>query len=54
MKKYHLADLLTLGEALFTVVIIACAIAGAASQWAFLAFAAGELCDAFDGICARK
>ncbi len=53
MKKYHIADLLTLCE-----IIIACTLLilqqRLTPEVVFWLFIVGELCDAFDGICARR
>ena len=54
MKKYHIADVLTASRVVFAVALIVMALLDVPSEWALLAFALGELCDAFDGICARK
>lgn len=55
MKKYYLADALTLCEIIAGVILLGMAwwkvpIADCA-LWVFVL---GELCDAFDGICARR
>lgn len=54
MKKYHIADLLTLTEVVMAAVVVGLAGAGADAVFALAAFLIGEICDAFDGICARK
>lgn len=51
MKKYHIADLLTFLE---VVLALAMTIKGLPPEAVFFMFAIGELCDAFDGICARR
>lgn len=54
MKKYYLADVLTSIEVLLAMAMVAMAILGVSADWAFVTFVAAELCDAFDGICARR
>lgn len=54
MKKYHLADLLTLLEVILACTLLVLAILGTPADYALWVFVAGELCDAFDGPCARR
>lgn len=54
MHKYHIADILTSIEFLMAAAIIALTISSEDAGWVLIAFAVGELCDAFDGICARR
>ena len=54
MKKYHIADVLTLSEAILAVILTICAMLNVSADYAIWVFAAAELCDAFDGICARR
>jgi len=54
MKKYHIADMLTLCQFLSTCILGVLLFTGATPQTALIIFGIGELCDAFDGICARK
>lgn len=54
MKKYHLADLLTCCEVLFTFILLIMTIRNTSVNYVIWVFIAGELCDAFDGICARR
>lgn len=54
MKSYHLADALTLGEVIAGVILLGMAIFRATANYAIWVFVAGELCDAFDGPCARR
>ena len=54
MRKYHLADVLTSLETLCAVILIGFAIGNVPVDYALWVFAAAELCDAFDGICARR
>lgn len=54
MKKYHVADVLSLLEVLCVVAIIVCIAMGIKSEIVLLLFGFGELCDAFDGSAARK
>ncbi len=54
MKKYHLADVLSLIEVVCAIVIVAATFLGLKPDIVIWIFALGELCDAFDGICARK
>lgn len=54
MRKYHLADALTALEIIAAVTIIGMSIFQTPADWVIWVFAIGELCDAFDGICARR
>ena len=54
MKKYHIADVLSLLEVLAVVAIVVCTVMGAKPEPVLLLFGFGELCDAFDGTCARR
>lgn len=54
MKKYHLADVLSATEIIMAVVLIIMAWQGTPADYAIWVFVIGELCDAFDGICARR
>ena len=54
MRKYHLADVLTSLETLCAAILIGFAIGNVPVDYALWVFAAAELCDAFDGICARR
>lgn len=54
MRKYHLADALTALEIIAAVTIIGMNIFQVSANWVIWVFAVGELCDAFDGICARR
>lgn len=54
MRKYHLADALTALEIVSAVTIIGMNILQIPANWVIWVFAIGELCDAFDGICARR
>lgn len=54
MKKlYYLADVLTLCEVIAGVILLGMTCFHAPADYAIWVFVAGELCDAFDGICAR-
>lgn len=53
MKKYHLADVLSALELCCAVALGVMALTDVATPWALGTFVLGELCDAFDGICAR-
>lgn len=54
MKKYHIADILTLCEVICTCILGVFILTDVAPEVALIIFGIGELCDAFDGICARK
>lgn len=54
MRKYHIADALTLTEVIFSITIFGMTLAKTKAEYVFLAFLGGELCDAFDGIAARR
>lgn len=54
IHKYHIADILTLCEVICTCILGVILVTGAKPQTALIIFGIGELCDAFDGICARK
>lgn len=54
MKKYHLADLFTLLEVILACTLLIMAFLGTPADYALWVFVAGELCDAFDGPCARR
>lgn len=54
MRKYHLADVLTSLETFLAVVLVGFAIGNVSVDYALWVFAIAELCDAFDGICARR
>lgn len=54
MKKYHLADALTAIEVIMAVILIGMTIYRAPPEWAIWVFVIGQLCDAFDGVCARR
>ena len=54
MHKYHIADVLTSIEFVMAAVVVALTVFRYDAGWVFIAFAVGELCDAFDGICARR
>lgn len=54
MRKYHLADALTALEIIMAVTITGMVIFDVSANWVIWAFAIGQLCDAFDGICARR
>lgn len=54
MKKYHIADVLSTIEVICACAIFALTFTGAPPDIVIWIFALGELCDAFDGICARK
>lgn len=52
--KYHIADLLTLCEVICTCILGVFILTDATPETALIVFGIGELCDAFDGICARR
>ncbi len=54
MRKYHLADALTALEIIMAATITGMIIFGGSADVVIWLFAVGELCDAFDGICARR
>ena len=54
MKKYHIADVLSLSEGILALALIAGAVCGLSADYAIWIFAAAELCDALDGPCARR
>lgn len=54
MKKYHIADILTLCEVIFTGILLYMVVFNVSVNYAIWVFIIGELCDAFDGICARR
>lgn len=54
MRKYHLADALTALEIIMAATITGMIIFGGSANVVIWLFAVGELCDAFDGICARR
>lgn len=54
MKSYHLADALTLGEVIAGVILLGMTALRISADYAIWVFVAGELCDAFDGVCARR
>lgn len=54
LKQYHIADILTLCEVICTCILGVLLFIGAKPQTALIVFGIGELCDAFDGICARN
>ena len=53
MKKYHIADLLTLSRVFFTVAIVLLTINNAPLELTFTVFCIGELTDALDGPFAK-
>ena len=54
MKKYHIADVLTLSRiVIFSSLLIFFTFVGVSSGWALFVFVIGELTDALDGIVAR-
>ncbi len=53
MKKYFIADVLTMGKVIPAVLLFLCAIFDWSATIAFGLFAFGELLDAFDGMAAR-
>lgn len=53
IHKYHIADLLTLCKVICTCILGVLLLTSAKPQTALIIFGIGELCDAFDGICAR-
>lgn len=54
MKKYLIADALSLTEIIMGLTLLVMTAVHAPADWAIWVFVAGELCDAFDGICARR
>lgn len=55
MKKlYYLADVLTLCEVIAGFILLGMAFAKSPAEHALWVFIFGELCDAFDGPCARR
>lgn len=54
MKKYHIADLLTLSRVFFAAAIVLFTFNGVSVGWAFLMFCIGELTDALDGPFHRR
>lgn len=54
VRKYHLADVLTTIEIIMAVTITGMIFFKVSANWVIWAFVIGELCDAFDGICARR
>lgn len=54
MKKYHLGDLLSATEIALTLLIIVLTCVGTSADIVIWIFVAAELCDAFDGPCARR
>lgn len=54
MKSYHLADALTLSEIIAGVILLGMAFLRTPADYGIWVFVAGELCDAFDGVCARR
>lgn len=54
LHQYHIADILTMCEVFCTCILGVLIYTGAAPEVALIVFGVGELCDAFDGICARK
>lgn len=54
MKRHHIADALTATEFLMAGILIGMTFFKISANWAVWVFATGELCDAFDGICARR
>ncbi len=54
MKKYHRADVLSFTEVICAFLIGAGIVLGFKVQTILLLFGAGELCDAFDGVAARR
>lgn len=54
MRKYYIADLLTLLEVILAGILLWMTIANISVDCAIWVFVAGELCDALDGPCARR
>lgn len=54
IHQYHIADIITLCEVICTSILGVLLFTGAKPQTALIIFGIGELCDAFDGICARN
>lgn len=54
IHQYHIADILTACEVFCTCILGVLIFTGATPEVALIIFGIGELCDAFDGICARK
>ena len=54
MKKYHLADALTALELIMAATLTGMILSQTSANYALWVFVIGELCDAFDGICARR
>ena len=54
MKRYHIADVLSLLEVLSSIAILVGIVWGLIPEVVLLLFGFGELCDAFDGSAARK
>lgn len=54
MKKYHIADLLTVNEIILAAFITRATFSKVSADIVIWLFVAAELCDAFDGPCARR
>lgn len=54
MKRYHLADVLTLCEVIAGVILLGMAWFQVPIDYALWIFSIGELCDACDGPCSRR
>lgn len=54
MKRYHIADALTAIELIMAIILTIGIVVKMSANWILWVFVAGELCDAFDGICARR
>lgn len=54
MKKYYLADVLTATQVVLAVILAVMTVVEVDAGYAMIVFVLGELCDAFDGICARR
>lgn len=54
IEKHHIADILTLCKVICTCILGVLLVVNADPAAALIAFGIGELCDAFDGICARN
>lgn len=54
IHQYHIADILTLCKTICTGILGVLCCTGATPEVALIIFGVGELCDAFDGICARR
>lgn len=54
MRKYYIADLLTLSEVILAGILLWMTIFNVHADYALWVFVAGELCDALDGPCARR